>query len=272
MIKLDFVVPNNADWIDWISDCQTATLTLVQSHQNNNPVKIYSDLYRGELTRFHQHPFYGKCAYCETKVDVSSPTYVEHFRPKAGVRDINNVTVQVTINGVQVPHPGYYWLAYHWENLLPTCWQCNTFHNENGVDIGKGNRFPVTGNYAINPGTEATETYNLINSLHEDPQNHLFIDSLGMLHPVTGSLKGTTCISFFGLNTRESLVNGRKKEYNSIINKLRLLYTLSDAQEIAHEVAEISAIAKGRDEYTLAARKAIADFTAKVDDIQNQIR
>jgi hypothetical protein len=27
--------------------------------------------------------------------------------------------------GKSVEHPGYFWLAYHWKNLLPSCAFCN---------------------------------------------------------------------------------------------------------------------------------------------------
>jgi hypothetical protein len=271
MIKLDFLIPNNIDWDNWVADCHNATITLIQSYQNGHRNAI-TNLYRGQLRRFHIHPFYGKCAYCESKVEINSPDYVEHFRPKGGVRDANNTIVTITNKGIQIAHPGYYWLAYTWANLLPTCWKCNTWHEDNGVQIGKGNRFPISGNYAIDPGDEVNEVEELINPMFEDPENHITIDKLGFLHALPGSKKGQTCITFFGLNTREPLVNGRKKEYDNIINKLRLIYTISDPRQLSKEIDEISSVAKGKDEYTIAARRAISDITTKVDDIQNQVR
>ena len=267
MIKLDFTVPHDLNWTNWVAICHIATTALVQSHQNNTPIAI-TNLYRGELTRYHKHPFYGKCAYCESKVETTSPDYVEHFRPKGSVRDINNSKVQVTINGIPTHHPGYYWLAYKWENLLPTCWQCNTWQK----NIGKGERFPVTGNYAVNPGDEINEIPDLINPMFEDPRPHLSIDSLGVLHAEPGFGKGAVCISFFGLNTRESLVNERKKEYTSVLNKMRLLYTISDTAQLKKELEEIKDIASGKDQYTIAARKAIFDVTSKADYIQNELQ
>ncbi|GLS42688.1 HNH endonuclease [Methylobacterium brachythecii] len=55
--------------------------------------------------------FHGKCAYCESRFDVTAPVDIEHFRPKGGVEG-------------QV-HPGYWWLAAEWTNLLPSCIDCN---------------------------------------------------------------------------------------------------------------------------------------------------
>ena len=50
--------------------------------------------------------FHGKCAYCESHYSATQPIDVEHYRPKnAGT--------------------GYFWLAAVWENLLPSCIDCN---------------------------------------------------------------------------------------------------------------------------------------------------
>ena len=49
-----------------------------------------------------------KCAYCELKYLATSWTDIEHYRPKSK----------------------YYWLAYEWSNLLPTCPKCNRLKND----------------------------------------------------------------------------------------------------------------------------------------------
>lgn len=46
---------------------------------------------------------HGKCCYCERMRDTYGEIDVEHFRPKAGIAEEEN-------------HPGYWWLAYKWEN------------------------------------------------------------------------------------------------------------------------------------------------------------
>lgn len=56
--------------------------------------------------------FHGKCAYCETRYADAAPMDVEHFRPKGGVEG-------------EADHPGYWWLAMRWDNLLPSCLDCN---------------------------------------------------------------------------------------------------------------------------------------------------
>src|SRR5688572_13150422 len=74
--------------------------------------KAYGD----ELLRNALNQHYGyKCAYCETFYGASQPVAVEHYRPKGEV-----------IDGDERVRPGYYWLAANWENLLPSCTDCNS--------------------------------------------------------------------------------------------------------------------------------------------------
>lgn len=69
--------------------------------------------YKGDDVRYALEAlFHGKCAYCETRYDVGAPVDIEHFRPKGEVADLPG-------------HPGYWWLAADWGNLLPSCIDCN---------------------------------------------------------------------------------------------------------------------------------------------------
>jgi len=71
---------------------------------------------------------YGKCCYCETRVPKPyAHTHVEHYRPKAFSQQAPGDT--------QI-FPGYYWLAYDWDNLLLSCHFCNSSN--------KGNLFPLS--------------------------------------------------------------------------------------------------------------------------------
>ncbi|ATG37819.1 hypothetical protein PhaeoP23_03742 (plasmid) [Phaeobacter piscinae] len=56
--------------------------------------------------------FHGKCAYCESFYAKTQPVDVEHYRPKGSVDDASS-------------HRGYWWLAMDWDNLLPSCIDCN---------------------------------------------------------------------------------------------------------------------------------------------------
>jgi hypothetical protein len=79
--------------------------------------------------------FNNKCAYCETPV-VRSSFHAEHYRPKGRVTT-NGKKVKIKDDkGQDYDHPGYFWLAFHWTNLLPSCAFCNTVN-------GKKNEFPI---------------------------------------------------------------------------------------------------------------------------------
>ncbi|MBB6064573.1 hypothetical protein [Pseudoxanthomonas broegbernensis] len=73
------------------------------------PFKAYK---HDEVKRRLDAIFHGKCAYCETFYSASAPVDVEHFRPKGSVSE-------------DPAHPGYWWIAMAWDNLLPSCIDCN---------------------------------------------------------------------------------------------------------------------------------------------------
>ncbi|MGO7919447.1 hypothetical protein ACC755_09800 [Rhizobium ruizarguesonis] len=78
-----------------------------------NPGVFTFRAYKGDDVRHAlENLFYGKCAYCESRYDVSGPVDIEHYRPKGKVDGAKG-------------HPGYWWLAAEWTNLLPSCLDCN---------------------------------------------------------------------------------------------------------------------------------------------------
>ena len=91
--------------------------------------------------------FHGKCAYCESFYSSTQPMDVEHFRPKGAVAEDDE-------------HPGYYWLAATWENLLPSCIDCNRQRNQfdvvegETISLGKKDRFPIGGTRARTPNDD----------------------------------------------------------------------------------------------------------------------
>ncbi len=276
MIHLDFTPPNTQEWNNWVQDCTDITTLLVESHEIGNPMAI-TNLYQAQKQIFDEIPFYEKCAYCESKNSLNSPTYVEHYRPKGRVRDLHNTIVYVPdANGNQTPHPGYYWLAYNWVNLLPTCWTCNTWHNDEkaGQMIGKGDRFPVSNEHAYQVGDEVNEVTLLINPVAEDPDMFLYIDDLGKIYEKNDSEKGKVTIEVFGLNNRESLLNARKKEYNSVRLKMRFFLAMEDNDpKKTEQSVELKDIKKGEEAYTMAARKAIADESShEISRLQRRIQ
>lgn len=101
----------------------------------------------------HERHHNGKCCYCERKRDIYFERDVEHYRPKKGVTEAPG-------------HPGYWWLAYDWDNLLISCQVCNRTHKKNHFPlIDEGKRVHVEGDIngeeplLINPALENPEKY-----------------------------------------------------------------------------------------------------------------
>jgi hypothetical protein len=118
----------------WKAECEAAA-------RDQRPIvwkpNINADLYKEFRKIFLYEAFRLKCAYCEINHSDGYPVQVEHYRPKG----------MVTENRRAIRHPGYFWLAFEWWNLVPSCAHCNTNHTDPlGVSHpGKLNEFPVRG-------------------------------------------------------------------------------------------------------------------------------
>jgi uncharacterized protein (TIGR02646 family) len=64
----------------------------------------------------------GKCAFCESQVRHIAHGDVEHYRPKGGVRQSE---------ADPLDQPGYFRLAYGWENLFFACQLCSQSFKKN---------------------------------------------------------------------------------------------------------------------------------------------
>ena len=76
---------------------------------------IYGSPQVREVLKRLQH---NKCCYCESE---TSPGRIDHFRPKGRVRQHKA--------GDKI-YPGYYWLAYRWDNLVFACEDCNRMKSD----------------------------------------------------------------------------------------------------------------------------------------------
>ncbi|MEZ4405372.1 MAG: hypothetical protein R3A52_02595 [Polyangiales bacterium] len=150
----------------------------------------------------------GKCAFCESSFDHVSYGDVEHFRPKGGFRQRRRGALR---------RPGYYWLAYAWENLLVACEVCNRSFKRNWFPLE--HRSPR----ARGPNADLSrERPRLVNPATEDPAAHItFHDHLAVAHP--GDVRGRASIRAYGLNRKT--IRTRRRDF---IDKLG---TLLDAAE-----------------------------------------
>ena len=127
------------------------------------------DAFYREIQGVLREMSYRKCAYCECPLPGRFD--VEHYRPKGAVAENDQ-------------HPGYYWLAYTWENLLAACTDCNATTRERrswpdagdptGIG-GKSTQFPLR--------DESARVFGPTGDLfEEDP---LLIDPAGEADPET---------------------------------------------------------------------------------------
>lgn len=164
--------------------------------------------------------FNDKCAYCEGDYSSGYPAQVEHFRPKAGVTDGRNM----------IDHPGYFWLAYEWENLILACGHCNSWHpsNKDGKEInheGKLNEFRIRGPRVTEPSDDQSKWQQelkaeqplLLNPYFEDPNIHIVFNENGTLDGITDEGKET--IEVCDLN-RIKLIEARCKAKENVSTRI----------------------------------------------------
>jgi uncharacterized protein (TIGR02646 family) len=181
----------------------------------------------------------GKCAFCEAKVLHIDHGDVEHFRPKGGVQ--NAADEQMLL-------PGYYWLAYDWENLFFACAMCN--------QTGKKNRFPLAdpAQRARNHQDDHTaEPALLIDPARDDPEEHIgFRQEIAF--PIEGGQRGQTTIDTLNLN-REELAERRLDRLSFLKALLDLLLLSSEENEVTQRARQLlEGATKPDSEYASMAR------------------
>lgn len=165
------------------------------------------------------------CGYCEARVFVVSQGEVEHYRPKGAVSG-------------EPAHPGYYWLAYDFDNYVPTCPNCNG-------GKGKRNQFPVRGPRARTRGEDLNaEQPLLLNPFKMDPKTTHFKFVVGEPpQMIVGRIEGVTeegreSEQVYRLN-RGDLVRDRRREIAELWKDLSREYFNRPAlDQIIAEVRE----------------------------------
>lgn len=186
-----------------------------------------------------------RCAYCEAYYGATQPQDTEHFRPKG--------RIETDTGRVQ---PAYWWLAADWDNLLPSCIDCNRIQWHEFVDgtlhrSGKGELFPLADETlrATSKGAEAHEVPLLIDPCRDEPTDFLeFVEDGGSSiakarDTDTNSLparRARASIDVYGLN-RPGLVIERTTDLERV--KLSLRHIVRMARQIGtaqpEEQAEI---------------------------------
>ena len=192
-----------------------------------------------------QDLFFGKCAYCEARFQHVAFGDVEHFRPKAQVTE-------------ELSHPGYYWLAYTFENYLPSCQLCNQGE-------AKKNHFPVKGKRAQSPADSLhQELALLLNPYQDKPLEHLKFwpsqqaQTPGWVSPVDE--RGEHSVAVYDLN-REALVEIRREEQINVRARFKQLLLEENSEGLKQFTLDCI---QGRRQFSAAAMAEIRDFYAKM--------
>ncbi len=138
----------------------------------------------------------GKCCFCEAKF-VNDDSHVEHFRPKGRVDSWPDG---------QKSYPGYYWLAYDWDNLF----LCKSTTNSSV----KMNYFPLIGAITrnINHLGTAIENPLIIDPSKEDPRDFIVFNG----HEIVGlNDRGRQNIELLGLRNPQ-LDEARRSLYRKL--------------------------------------------------------
>jgi len=168
-----------------------------------------------------------KCCYCERcREDVELD--VEHYRPKGAVQQER---------GGEVLHPGYYWLAYRWDNLYLSCKRCNSkwksilFPLADPLKRARSHRskFKTTDERPlfVNPGAE-------------NPRSHIRFRNDA---PYALTSKGRVTIEELGLDTRPALKESRLKRLK-VLRYYCEAIKLSEKNPANAPVAKLAEIAK----------------------------
>ena len=191
-----------------------------------------------------------KCCFCEGKFDAYAPADVEHYRPKGAIRQDEQSPPVV---------PGYYWLAYSWDNLYYCCQVCN---RNNKRDF-----FPLTNPdmRVLSPNGNLDEEDPLILDPggREDPRDHIkfrYEVAVGLTDA------GRQTIKFLDLN-RDPLIEERLKHFR----RLRAFSDLLRLSRNSTEPEDVQSRDDAHEELASAVRPA-SEFSAMAVDFLHKPR
>jgi uncharacterized protein (TIGR02646 family) len=252
------IEPNNT----WKGSAETATTNAIADGATHTVLdSVYAHV---QVRTALEKLFYDKCCYCETKVTAGSDWDVEHFRPKGAVAE--NAT-----------HPGYYWLAYTWDNLYLACTFCNQRRQDKprwgdlsaGPAAGKLDQFPLEleADRAKKPGDPLGNEKPLLltPTSGPNPEEHLRHTPTGTVVAREQSLRGKASIDVYHLNRRR-LRDARRDAIRTTVRAVQLLRSAQQRGDPA-AIADLRAfiddtLLHESCEYAGAARAVDSDPTA----------
>jgi uncharacterized protein (TIGR02646 family) len=186
------------NFAEWKERASQALDEARKAHEEHRDI-IFKDEIWQQLKKYLFEIFDGKCAYCDSFMHTSDGE-VEHFRPKRKVEEDPH-------------HPGYYWLAYKPENLLPVCVSCNR-------ERGKQKHFPIKTHRCYSPEDKIiNEDPLLVNPFFDNPKEHFSFEESGIVKGI--SERGEKSCKIYHLN-RTPLQEERRKAQRQIVKDIKL--------------------------------------------------
>lgn len=286
MIHIDFDPDQLAgevreEWDNWQKKATAFIEQAIASWEAEQQPSLNAAVWKDLRDWLLEHVFRGKCAYCETRL-VRSTYDAEHFRPKARVQVLNANNHLETI-----AHPGYFWLAYFWKNILPSCEFCNR-------SGGKANQFPVRNQhvtptlltedavqnllrqpfrgapsqafYYLHPDDlDVLEEPLLLNPYVDQPDDHLdFTD--GIAAPRNASERGRVSVEVYNLND-ERIIAARLEAQDIALTQFLLKFATTDGSIQDKQAAAQAAILEyktGEAEYSAAVMDYLQSSSEKL--------
>lgn len=199
----DVIIRPNDAWFELAANATEKAIEEQDKHEADKAIYSHTEVKKALERLFHD-----KCAYCESKMTATADWDVEHFRSKGRVAEREG-------------HPGYYWLAYVWENLYPSCQHCNQRRKdrprwEDTTELpagGKVDQFPLLdeSTRAMGPSDDVhAERTLLIDPCLDDPEHYLGYDPTGQIFSLNNNAKGEKTIDVFHLFRRRLKVFRRE--------------------------------------------------------------
>jgi len=170
-------------------DNGTAKFTILSS--------IYGDKIVKQQLIDEQH---GKCCFCEADFTANGYGDVEHFRPK--------LAFTKTRMGKLI-RPGYYWLAYDWNNLFFSCQICNQRFKKNYFPLEDESKRAKNHTFDY-----LEESPLLLNPSVDNPEGHI---TFNRHVPVAKSERGEASIKGYGID-RPALNRIREAHLQNVHN------------------------------------------------------
>lgn len=220
MIKIDKSLSNVPGILDSTNPASkgvlaTQALTAEYDQGQRNfkfDANVYGDSEVKQTLKRIQHD---KCCFCESKISHIAYGDVEHFRPKGGYQ---------TASDKPLTQPGYYWLAYNFDNLLLACQICNQKFKRNFFPlIDESKRVKSHHDH----GNLHLEDQLIIDPGKDNPEDHIYFDQE---IPKARSLKGELTIHRLGLDRGE--LNDHRLDWLKVISDIARHAAQGDSESL----------------------------------------